>query len=63
MKLRDYELDWIKRINVSKQRRLLVVGPTGSGKTIVAAELIRRAIKQGGSILFIVHRRELLRQA
>jgi superfamily II DNA or RNA helicase/transposase len=63
MKLRDYELDWIKRINASKQRRILVVGPTGSGKTIVAAELIRRAIKQGGSILFIVHRRELLRQA
>lgn len=63
MKLRDYELDWIKRINASKQRRLLVVGPTGSGKTIVAAELILRAIKQGGSVLFIVHRRELLRQA
>jgi len=63
MKLRDYELSWIKRIKASKKRRILVVGPTGSGKTIVAADLIRSAVRQGGSVLFIVHRRELLRQA
>lgn len=63
MKLRAYEQSWIKRIKASKQRRILVVGPTGSGKTIVAADLIRSAVNQGGSVMFIVHRRELLRQA
>ena len=40
--------------------RVLVAAPTGSGKTVIAAELIRRI---GTKTLFIAHRRELIRQA
>lgn len=62
MKLRDYELDWLRRIRGASARRVLVVGPTGSGKTVVAAALMRGAMKRG-RVLFVVHRRELVKQA
>lgn len=41
--------------------KALVVAPTGSGKTIIGAELIRQAA--GAKVLFLAHRRELIRQA
>lgn len=63
MKLRDYETDWLRRIRRSPARRVLIVGPTGSGKTIVAAALMRHAIAGGQRVLFVVHRRELVKQA
>jgi len=63
MKLRDYELDWLRRIRRASARRVLVVGPTGSGKTVVAAALMRGALDRGHRVLFVVHRRELVKQA
>ena len=44
-------------------RSLVYVAPTGSGKTVVASMLARRAVERGRSIMFLVHRRELVRQA
>lgn len=63
MKLRDYELDWIQRIRASKSQRVLIVGPTGCGKTVVAVSLIREAIQRHGRVLFLAHRVELINQA
>jgi len=63
VKLRDYEEEWLSRINGSKSKRILVVGPTGSGKTVVAAAMIVDALKKGSRVLFIAHRIELIRQA
>lgn len=40
-----------------------MVGPTGSGKTIVAAQVIRAAVALNKRVLFIAHRRELVEQA
>ena len=37
--------------------------PTGSGKTVVAGEIARLAAGKGSRTLFLVHRRELVRQA
>jgi superfamily II DNA or RNA helicase len=61
--LRDYEADWLARINESTAKRVLVVGPTGSGKTVVAAQVIRAAVALNKRVLFIAHRRELVAQA
>src|SRR6185369_13527766 len=44
------------------KRRVLLVAPTGSGKTTIAAEIIRSAIALGSRTLFLAHRRELLDQ-
>jgi DNA repair protein RadD len=44
-------------------RRILAVLPTGGGKTVVAGELVRRAVAKSQRVVFIAHRDELLTQA
>jgi superfamily II DNA or RNA helicase len=44
-------------------RRVLVVAPTGAGKTTIAGHLITKAASQGQRVLFLAHRRELISQA
>src|SRR5439155_4965299 len=64
--LRPYQSDVIARIWAAiedAKRRILLVAPTGSGKTVIAAELIRDAVAQGKRVLFLVHRRELVSQS
>ena len=64
--LRPYQRDVIERVWASfeaGQRRVLLVAPTASGKTVIAGELIRDAVGRGMRILFLDHRRELTSQA
>jgi superfamily II DNA or RNA helicase len=42
---------------------VVVVAPTGAGKSVIFAETARRHIDRGGRVLAVVHRRELARQA
>ena len=61
--LRPYQheaLDAIEGACGAGQRRALVAMPTGTGKTVVFAELVRR---RGGRALIVAHRDELLDQA
>jgi DNA repair protein RadD len=44
-------------------RRILVVMPTGGGKTFTACSIVEGARKKGRRILWLTHRRELIRQA
>lgn len=44
-------------------RRPLLALPTGAGKTVIAAEIIRRHIERGGQALLLAPRRELITQA
>jgi superfamily II DNA or RNA helicase len=60
--LRPYQLDAIARVRTAMRgtRRVLLVAPTGFGKTAVASELIRSAVERGRKVLFLVHRREIV---
>ena len=63
VQLRDYQLEAVEaveRAHARGIRRSLVVLPTGTGKTVVFAELIRR---RQGRALILAHREELLEQA
>jgi ATP-dependent helicase IRC3 len=62
-RLRDYQrqaLDAIAQAEVRGLRRVLVVLPTGCGKTVVFAHLVAG---RAGRALVVVHREELLDQA
>lgn len=64
--LRPYQEDVIAKASdaiTAGDRRLLLVAPTGSGKTVIASELVRRAVSKGNRVLFLAHRRELIGQA
>ncbi len=64
--LRPYQAEAIAQIDaafVQGHKAPLVVAPTGSGKTVIAGDLIRREAKAGKRILFLAPRRELIHQA
>jgi superfamily II DNA or RNA helicase len=61
--LRPYQLEALEAVEQAHRagkRRVLVSLPTGTGKTVVFAEAIRR---RGGRALVVAHRDELLGQA
>lgn len=63
MKLRDYETRAIKALPglLNLHKRVVAVAPTGSGKTVISAALIRKMT--GARVLWLAHRKELLEQA
>lgn len=63
--LRPYQLDLVSRVGeqvAAGRRRILLVLPTGGGKTVVAAQLIQESVHSGQRVLFLAHRRELIHQ-
>lgn len=65
IKLRDYQLAAMEDARQAfgyGNRRIVLVAPTGSGKTVVAAGLTRSAVEKEKRVLFLAHRRELVKQ-
>ena len=63
--LRPYQvqaIDDVHRAIETGRRHVLAVAPTGSGKTIVAAEIIKTAVDDGKRVLVLAHTREIIRQ-
>lgn len=63
--LRDYQLDLLRRASALMRqgyRRVLLVLPTGGGKTVLAAEALKSAAASGFRGQFLVHRKELIDQ-
>ena len=66
VQLRPYQLDAVARLDqhvAAAVRRVLLVAPTGSGKTTIAAHIIVQGFRAGQRTLFVAHRRELIGQA
>lgn len=64
--LRQYQKEVLTEATESMRagiRKMILMAPTGSGKTVLAAFMLDRASSQGFHSLFIVHRRELINQS
>jgi DNA repair protein RadD len=64
--LRPYQDDVIERIRAAitaGHRRILLVAPTGSGKTVIAGAIIAKTVARDRRAMFLTHRRELVQQA
>ena len=65
MTLRPYQTDIISN-TVSKirsgEKSILVVAPTGSGKTVIFAHIATGAVAKNKRVLILTHRREILQQ-
>ena len=63
--LRPYQVKAIEDIrhHFSKgKKRILLVAPTGSGKTVIASSMMQKAKERSNFNLFVAHRRELVMQ-
>lgn len=63
--LRPYQWEAIESLRDSIRsghRRPILVSPTGSGKTVIAVNVIRTAIEKGKAVLVVAPRRELISQ-
>lgn len=65
MALRDYQTAVLEDARAAMRRgarRVLIQLPTGGGKTVISAEMLGNAARNGLSSQFLVHRRELIEQ-
>jgi DNA repair protein RadD len=63
--LRPYQIDAVDRIEqaLGTAAKVLLVAPTGAGKTEIASAVIKHNVEQYKSVLFLAHRREIILQA
>ncbi|MGK8517838.1 DEAD/DEAH box helicase [Staphylococcus arlettae] len=63
-KLFDYQINLVDKARhlLLKHQGVLIQSPPGSGKSVMIAEVVKKAVEKGGHILFIVHRKELIYQ-
>jgi superfamily II DNA or RNA helicase len=65
MQLREYQdfaIEQIKQKFQQGNKKVLLVAPTGSGKTVIASRMIEKATQKNKRCLFVAHRRELVTQ-
>src|SRR4051812_14043025 len=65
MELRPYQIEGINKIFDcwrKGKRSVLFQMPTGTGKTVLFAEIVKRGFDNNRKILIVVHRKELIEQ-
>jgi DNA repair protein RadD len=62
--LRPYQHDIVRKFDeiTAAHRRVIIVCPTGGGKTVIAAEIIRARTQRYEPVLVLAHRREIITQ-
>jgi DNA repair protein RadD len=63
--LRPYQTDVVDKIEraiAAGERRILLVAPTGSGKTIVGCEIIQNFTQRYRPVIVLAHRKEIITQ-
>jgi len=63
--LRPYQIDVIGKCRAAVaagHKRIMLVAPTGSGKTVIAGGIVREDVSAGRRVLFFSHRREITKQ-
>lgn len=63
--LRDYQelcIEQVRQAIRAGYRKILIVAPTGSGKTVIAAKIVQLAAEKLRRSMFLAHRRELIYQ-
>jgi len=62
--LRGYQTRAVEEVRAALKihRKVVMVLPTGAGKSIIFAEIIRLALEKGNRVLWLVHRRNLVYQ-
>jgi len=63
--LRPYQNDAIDEIDAviaAGKKRPLLVAPTGAGKTVIFAAIIKRAAANGQRVIVLAHRAEIIAQ-
>lgn len=66
LELRDYQVGAVEKLSQmikESQRKIILICPTGSGKTVIASEIIRRMKEKGKKCLMLVHRDHLIEQS
>jgi len=65
VELREYQSGLIEKTRNSildGNKKVILVLPTGGGKTYIMAEIARRSVEKGYKILALMHRRQLVQQ-
>lgn len=65
MQLRPYQVEAVRRLRrefANGANAVILVMPTGAGKTVVASEIVKKAVAKGSKVLFLAHRTELIEQ-
>jgi len=65
IKLREYQsaaIEGVRNVMRAKIKRMLLVAPTGSGKTVMFAHIAQIAASRGNQIVICAHREELIDQ-
>jgi DNA repair protein RadD len=66
VQLRPYQsaaIEAVRKQLAAGKRRVVLVAPTGAGKTVMFSAMVARAVSNGKRALILVHRRELVDQA
>lgn len=65
IELRDYQqhaVDGVRKAMLGGGKRVVLVVPTGGGKTRIGAAVVERAVAKGSRVVWLAHRTELIEQ-